>query len=111
MRIRPLAIAAVVLALGLAAPAAASPTCAGVGGIANHGEHIVGDYVTGLGGIGGGLGWPPGPEVGQTVAGNGGVVVRGGPGPGFHFPNGHAPGASFCIEQRPEFTAPAQFTD
>jgi hypothetical protein len=41
--------------------------------------------------------WPPaGGIVGQTVSANGGAKVPGGPGPGFHFPNGFAPGASFC---------------
>ena len=55
------------------------------------------DYVTGLGH--GALGWPPsGGVVGQAVAGHG-VAVAGGPGPGFHFPNGFAPGASFCNDQ------------
>jgi hypothetical protein len=34
--------------------------------------------------------------VGSTVSANGGVAIAGGPGPGFHFPNGFAPGASFC---------------
>ena len=76
------------------------PTCAGLGGIAVHGQHIIGDYVTGLGGIGGGLDWPPSGQVGQAIQENGGgVQVAGGPGPGFHFPNGFAPGASFCNEQ------------
>ena len=57
----------------------------------------VGDYVTGVGR--GALGWPPsGGVVGEAVAGHG-VAVAGGPGPGFHFPNGFAPGASFCNDQ------------
>lgn len=84
------------------------PTCAGLGGIENHGQHVIGDYVTGVGGIGGGLDWPPsGGQVGEAIAGEG-AVVPGGPGPGFHFPNGFAPGASFCVEQaHPNgFTAP-----
>jgi hypothetical protein len=38
--------------------------------------------------------------VGAAIQANGGgVEVPGGPGPGFHFPNGFAPGASFCNEQ------------
>jgi hypothetical protein len=66
-----------------------------------HGQHIVGDYVTGLGGIfGDGLEWPPAGQVGQTIGGQGGAVQPGGPGPGFHFTiEGLAPGASFCNEQ------------
>jgi hypothetical protein len=71
------------------------PTCSGTLGIKVHGQHIVGDYVTGIGHMD--LGWPPrGGVVGQAVASNGGVAIAGGPGPGFHFPNGFAPGASFC---------------
>ena len=61
-------------------------------------QHIVGDYVMGGGhGIGGGEEWPfSHGMVGQMVSQNGGAAVPGGPGPGFHFPNGFAPGASFC---------------
>lgn len=82
----------------LTAPAhAKGPTCGGLGGIAVHAQHIIGDYITGLGGIGGGITWPPkNGVVGAAVSANGGPAVRGGPGPGFHFPNGFAPGASFC---------------
>jgi hypothetical protein len=76
---------------------AAEPTCSGTLGIAVHGQHIVGDYVTGIGH--GDLGWPPSGRVGQAVKQNGGVAIAGGPGPGFHFPNGFAPGASFCLDQ------------
>jgi hypothetical protein len=70
-------------------------------GIEVHGQHIVGDYVTGLGGIfGDGLQWPPAGQVGEAVKANGGAVTPGGPGPGFHFTiPGLAPGASFCNEQ------------
>jgi hypothetical protein len=83
-----------------AAYADGDPTCSGLGGIEVHGQHIIGDYVTGLGGIGGGLEWPPKGQVGAAIQANGGgVVIPGGPGPGFHFPNGFAPGASFCLEQ------------
>jgi hypothetical protein len=90
--------AAVVAAAVLtAAPAAATePTCSGTLGIAVHGQHIVGDYVTGLGH--GDISWPPRGEVGPAVAGQG-PAVPGGPGPGFHFPNGFSPGASFCLDQ------------
>jgi len=74
--------------------ASAAPTCSDTLGISNHGQHIVGDYVTGIGH--GQMGWPPAGQVGSTVAANGGAAVPGGPGPGFHFANGFAPGASFC---------------
>jgi hypothetical protein len=77
--------------------ASAGPNCSHLG-IATHGEHIVGDYVTGTGGIGpGGISWPPAGEVGEATGGEG-AAVPGGPGPGFHFIEGFAPGASFCNE-------------
>lgn len=66
-------------------------TCAGVVGEV-HGQHVFGDYVTG---VGHDFEWPP---KGQFNAA-GGAVLPGGPGPGFHFPNGFAPGASFCNPQ------------
>jgi hypothetical protein len=77
-------------ALGGAGNASAHATCSSTLGIDVHGQHIVGDYV-----IGGGTSWPPAGNVGSAVGGNG-PAVPGGPGPGFHFPNGFAPGASFC---------------
>ena len=73
----------------------AEPTCGGLGGIQNHGQHVVGDYVTGLGGIGGGLDWPPAGQVG----GGGGAALPGGPGAHGHLLSGVAPGASFCLAQ------------
>jgi hypothetical protein len=76
------------------APAGADPTCSETLGIAVHGQHIVGDYVAGTSGVT----WPPAGQVGSTVGGSG-AATPGGPGPGFHFPNGFAPGASFCLEQ------------
>ncbi len=77
---------------------AAEPTCSTTLGIAVHGQHVVGDYVTGIGH--GDLGWPPsGGVVGEATSANGGAAIPGGPGPGFHFPNGFAPGASFCLLQ------------
>jgi hypothetical protein len=77
------------------ATGAATPTCSVTLGINVHGQHVVGDYVAGSGHAD--LGWPtPGVVVGKTVAANGGAAIPGGPGPGFHFPNGFAPGASFC---------------
>lgn len=76
-----------------AGPSAAEPTCATTLGIEVHGQHVVGDYVTGEHGD-----WPPAGTVGSAVGGSG-AAVPGGPGPGFHFPNGFAPGASFCLDQ------------
>ncbi len=87
--------AAFILGASFALPATATfahdPTCSGTLNIAVHGQHVVGDYV-----IGGGISsWPPNGLVG----GGGGAAVPGGPGPGSHFPNGVAPGASFCLDQ------------
>lgn len=94
---------AALAALGAVSAAAQStnstPTCSDVLDIEVHGQHVIGDYVTGIGHEG--LDWPPsGSDIGQTVAENRGVVVRGGPGPGFHFENGIAPGASFCTDSQ-----------
>lgn len=85
--------AAAVLVAGAAPASAGTPTCSDTLGIATHGQHIVGDYVTGVGHED--LSWPPAGGVGEVIAGEG-AAVPGGPGPGFHFPNGFAPGASFC---------------
>jgi hypothetical protein len=86
---------AVFVGLGTNTTASAEPTCSDTLGIATHGQHIVGDYVTGIGHDQ--LGWPPsGGVVGDATSTSGGAVIPGGPGPGFHFPNGFAPGASFC---------------
>jgi len=82
--------------LGSSPVLAATPTCSDVLGIANHGQHIVGDYVTGIGHDE--LGWSPAGQVGEAIAGEG-AAIPGGPGPGFHFPNDFAPGASFCNSQ------------
>lgn len=92
-----------VLALA-AGPASAhgDATCSGVFGteLVVHGQHVVGDYVTGAGGLSGGLEWPPAGQVGAAVKENGGAAMPGGPGPGFHFGiPGLAPGASFCNAQ------------
>lgn len=74
----------------------ATPTCSDTLGIEVHGQHVVADYVTGLHGD---LDWPPsGAEVGERVRESGGAALPGGPGPGFHFPNEFAPGASFCTD-------------
>lgn len=83
------------LSLALAVPVSAhGPTCADVGalGIVVHGQHVVRDYVTG----GSLAGWPPVGGFGSVVGGTG-AALPGGPGPGFHFPNAVAPGASFCL--------------
>lgn len=79
----------------LAGASSNGPTCSGTLDIEVHGQHVVADYVTGIGHEN--LSWPPsGGVIGRTVASNRGVVVAGGPGPGFHFQHGVAPGASFC---------------
>ena len=88
---------AAAIALSLGGSAQAAPTCSTTLGIAVHGQHIVGDYVTGVGS--GTLGWPPAGGVVGDATGGSGAAVPGGPGPGFHFPNGFAPGASFCLSQ------------
>jgi hypothetical protein len=97
-------LAAIGLSLAVAAPvAAASPTCAEMMGIANHGEHVLGLYV-----VGGSLAlgyWPPTGGVGQYIAGEG-ADLPGGPGPTFHFANGFQPGASFCVEGAQSPTSP-----
>jgi hypothetical protein len=101
-----IALTAGALALALGGGTASAhegATCSGAlgSGIVVHGQHVVGDYVTGLGGIfGDGLQWPPAGQVGDAVQENGGALVPGGPGPGFHFTiEGLPPGASFCNEQ------------
>lgn len=66
-------------------------TCSETLGIEVHGQHIISDYVMGATAT-----WPPsGGVVGEAVGGRG-AAVPGGPGPGFHFVHGFAPGASFC---------------
>lgn len=101
-----IALAAGALALALGGGTASAhdeATCSGALGsdIVVHGQHVVGDYVTGLGGIfGDGPEWPFAGQVGQAVQENGGALVPGGPGPGFHFTIERLPpGASFCNEQ------------
>ena len=96
-------ITAIVMALTLMTASVAlagpdGPTCFDVFGteegelIANHGQHIIGDYVRGTGRVG--QAWPPN----GTVGGGGGAVLPGGPAAGVdgHFDGGVAPGASFC---------------
>lgn len=88
------------LTVSTAGNAEGEPTCSDTMGIAVHGQHVIGDYVTGSG-TGSEEGFPPdGAFIGQTVSDNGGAAIPGGPGPGFHFPNGVAPGASFCTDSQ-----------
>jgi hypothetical protein len=59
--------------------AAADPTCASTLDVVVHGQHVVGDYVTGIGRED--LGWPPsGGVVGDAVGGFG-AAIPGGPRP------------------------------
>lgn len=67
--------------------------------LANHGQHILGDYITGTGHDGH---WPPGGEVGEIVGGNG-PVAPGAPGIMQH---GAPPGASFCNDSNSPSTPP-----
>ena len=92
-------ITAIVMALTLMTASVAlagpdGPTCFDVFGsedlIANHGQHIIGDYVTGVEHKN--QEWSPN----GTVGGGGGAFLPGGPGAGGHLPNNVAPGASFC---------------
>ena len=60
MRIPVKIIGGLIASIALSAPVgaqAADPTCSGTLDIAVHGQHIVGDYVTGIGHAE--LGWPP----------------------------------------------------
>ena len=102
-RITALAFVALAGMAGGSTVAGATPTCSDVEflDIDVHCEHVVRDYVAG----GAAIGWPPsGQDLGDAVRTNGGAAVPGGPGPGFHFPNGVAPGASFCTDsQSPGF--------
>lgn len=79
--------------------ASASPTCEGYKDVANHGEHVITDYVLGAV-VGGDLleSWPP-TGIGETVSDQGGALLPGGPGPAWHGEHGAPPGASFCIPQ------------
>jgi hypothetical protein len=94
-------MAAAAVILGCASSAGAqqgTPTCSDVLDIDVHGHHVVADYVTGIG-HDTMTSWPPsGRQVGAAVKANRGAATPGGPGPGFHFPNGFAPGASFCTD-------------
>ena len=100
--VRTAAVALAMLTVSTAGNAQSSgdPTCSDTLGIAVHGEHVISDYVTGSG-TGSDDGFPPdGSYIGDIVSDNGGAAIPGGPGPGFHFPNGIAPGASFCNDSQ-----------
>jgi hypothetical protein len=91
-------VAIVISAIGIllvvgGTASASTPTCSEQLDIANHGQHIVGDYVTGIGHEE--MGWTPAGQVGQAVAGSG-AVSPGAPAAHGHFLAGIAPGASFC---------------
>lgn len=87
-----------IVSAALPALAQSGPTCSDVLDIDVHGEHIVGDYVTGIGHET--LEWEPrGGIVGETVSENGGVTIAGGAGRG-HRDAGIAPGASFCTDSQ-----------
>ena len=77
---------------------AQDPTCSDFDGhdVENHGQHVIGDYVTGDGHDG--FDWPPAGNVG----GNGKAALPGGPAAHGHFvaeDGPVAPGASFCNPQ------------
>lgn len=96
-RIQLALVAGMITAFGAAgAVSAHGPTCSDFGplGISVHGQHVVRDYVAGTGLAS----WPPAGGLGQIVGGRG-AALPGGPGPAFHFANGFAPGASFCLAQ------------
>lgn len=107
MKLPALGIAAS-LAVAVAPPVTANPTkatCSDILDIDVHGQHVVGDYVSGIGHDD--LDWSPdGREIGETVAENGGAVLPGGPGPGYHFERGIAPGASFCTDKARSWGVP-----
>ena len=86
-----------IFSLAGSSTASAAPTCSDIEplDIVVHGQHVVRDYVAGIGD----LDWPPSGGVVGENAGDGGAATPGGPGPGFHFQNGFPPGASFCLEQ------------
>lgn len=96
-RIKLVVAAGTVATFALASAASAhEPTCADFDalGISVHGQHVVRDYVAGAGLEQ----WPPAGGLGSIVGGRG-AALPGGPGPAFHFANGFAPGASFCLPQ------------
>ena len=97
---RKLSLIAGFVILGAASSAGAQqsgPTCTDILDIDTHGEHIVGDYVTGL--THDVLEWEPrGGVVGEAVSENRGAAFPGTPSPEGHAP--FAPGASFCTDSQ-----------
>lgn len=69
--------------------------------IANHGQHIVGDYVTGTWHD---RGWPPAGGVGSTIGGSGALA----PGQSGIQQHGFSPGASFCNGSSSPSTPPGR---
>lgn len=91
-------VAATTFAMTGSPASAGEPACAGYKGVANHGEHVITDYV--LGAVVGGEeleSWPPPGGIGDAVGDQGGAALPGGPGPAYHFVVGAPPGASFCV--------------
>lgn len=101
-RLRPtlaaVAVATATFAITASPASAHDPACAGYKDVANHGEHVISDYV--LGAVVGGEeveSWPPPGGIGEVVGSQGGAALPGGPGPAYHFVVGAPPGASFCV--------------
>lgn len=69
--------------------------------IANHGQHIIGDYVMGTGHDGE---WPPAGQVGETIGGSGAVS----PGQSGILKHGASPGASFCNDSNSPASPPGR---
>jgi hypothetical protein len=80
-----IALAMLMSVLTATAAIAHGPTCSDFEGLGveNHGQHVLRDYV-----------------MGEADNAKGGAILPGGPGPGYHFPNGFAPGASFCTDSQ-----------
>lgn len=98
-----LAAIAWLVSAGSAGAQSTGPTCSDstLVDVEVHGQHIIGDYVAGIGHDT--LGWPPsGSDIGDALSTRRGVAIRGGPGPGFHFDHDPAiaPGASFCTDSQ-----------
>ena len=69
--------------------------------IANHGQHILGDYVTG---IGHDADWPPAGQVGSAIGGSGALA----PGQSGILKHGTSPGASFCNDSNSPTSPPGR---
>jgi len=84
------ALAMALSVLTTAAALAHGPTCSDFGAldVEVHGQHITRDYVKGEA------------HDARGTEGDRGALVPGGPGPGYHFPNNFAPGASFCTDSQ-----------